>query len=53
VLAKQVVELGGAKLTEDKAAKLIPNLKYKLLDLVMGYAGSDGEAKDLKNSPSA
>lgn len=48
LLAKHVLGLNGDSLDAAKAARLKPALRGKLLDLILGYAGSD-EAADAKN----
>jgi hypothetical protein len=49
LLERQRVALDGEPLTAARAAKLKPALRDKVLNLVLGYAGSDDEAADLKN----
>lgn len=49
LLERQRVTLDGDPLTAAKAAGLKPAVREKLLDLVLGYAGSDQEAADVKN----
>lgn len=48
LLVKQVVGLNGEPLDADKARRLKPALRVRLLNLVFGYEGED-EATDVKN----
>lgn len=41
ILARQVVSVGGHTLTKELAARLVPALRAKVLDLVLGYAPGD------------
>ncbi len=49
VIAEHVVSINGQPLPKEKVGKLWPALTAKILDLVLGYAGSDEEAADAKN----
>ena len=49
LLANHVIAVGDTKLTPTLAGQLVPALRGKLLDLVLGYAGSDEEEADVKN----
>jgi len=48
LIAKYVVSLDGVAVTKGDAAKLIPTLRNKILNLILGYDPSD-EAKDAGN----
>lgn len=48
LIAKYVVNLNGAGVTKADAAKLIPSLRNKVLNLILGYEPSD-EARDAGN----
>lgn len=48
LLARQRVALNGTPLTRELAAKLVPAVRAKVLDLVLGYAAAL-EAADQKN----
>lgn len=49
-IAEHVVTIAGQKLTVERAGKLIPSLRGKVLNLVLGYSAPDGEAmKDAGN----
>lgn len=49
IVSKHVVSLNGEPLTKEQALKLKPALRVNLLNLVLGYIGSDEEKADLKN----
>ena len=51
LIERQRVTLDGEAVTAERAAKLVPSVRDKVLQLVLGYAGSDEEAGDVKNSP--
>jgi len=49
LLASHVITLADQKLTSALAGQLVPTLRGKILDLILGYAGSDEEESDAKN----
>lgn len=51
LLARHVITLNEERLTREQAARLVPDLRNKMLNLVLGYMPADEEA-DAKNSPS-
>lgn len=49
IVFEHVATINGEKLPKDRLPKLRPALFAKVLDLVLGYAGSDEEKADLGN----
>lgn len=50
LIARHVDTISGEKMDVAKAGMLIPSLRVKVIDLILGYVGSDAEAADVKNS---
>jgi hypothetical protein len=49
LLVRHKVEVNGAALDAHRAGRLVPNLRERVIDLVLGYSPAQ-EAADVKNS---